>query len=68
LCLLRAIAQWHDRGTQALVEYQLDDGTILRATPDHQFMTTDGTMQTIDTIFEQGLDLLKVNAKISVYS
>ena len=64
----QAIAQWHDRGTQALVEYQLDDGTTLRATPDHQFMTTDGTMQTIDTIFEQGLDLLNVNAKIPVYS
>ena len=64
----QAIAQWHDRGTQALVEYQLDDGTTLRATPDHQFMTTDGTMQTIDTIFERGLDLLNVNAKIPVYS
>jgi len=62
----QAIAQWHDRGTQALVEYQLDDGTTLRATPDHKFMTTDGTMQPIDTIFEQGLDLLKVNAKIPV--
>ena len=64
----QAIAQWHDRGTQTLVEYQLDDGTTLRATPDHQFMTTDGTMQTIDTIFERGLDLLNVNAKIPVYS
>ncbi len=62
----QAIAQWHDRGTQTLVEYQLDDGTTLRATPDHKFMTTDGTMQPIDTIFEQGLDLLKVNAKIPV--
>ena len=62
----QAIAQWHNRGTQALVEYQLDDGTTLRATPDHKFMTTDGTMQPIDTIFEQDLDLLKVNAKIPV--
>ena len=56
------VAQWHRRGHQGVFEYQLDNGTTIRATADHQFMTETGEMMAIDEIFQRGLDLKQVEA------
>ncbi len=51
------IVQWHHRGDRLIYEYELENGSVLRATPDHKFLTTNGEMHPIDEIFQQGLDL-----------
>ncbi len=63
----QAIAQFHDRGQQELFEYLLEDGTTIRATRDHKFMTTDGEMLPIDQIFEQGLELKRIDLRVPAH-
>ena len=51
------IRQWHRKGVKPVYKYTLDDGQIIICTPDHKFMTEDGSMLSIETIWNNSLPL-----------
>ncbi|MGL6283069.1 MAG: hypothetical protein ACRC2J_11735, partial [Microcoleaceae cyanobacterium] len=57
LIYTQLVAQWHERGKQAVFAYQLDNGGVIHATQDHKFMTESGEMLPIQEIFERDLEL-----------
>jgi DNA polymerase-3 subunit alpha len=57
LIYTQPVAQWHERGKQAVFAYQLDNGGVIHATQDHKFMTVSGEMLPIEEIFQRNLDL-----------
>ncbi|WP_448526529.1 DNA polymerase III subunit alpha [Parathermosynechococcus lividus] len=59
------IAQWHFQGFRPIVEYTLANGSTIRATPDHRFMTTTGEMLPIEQIFQEQRHLLQLPAVLS---
>jgi DNA polymerase-3 subunit alpha len=56
------ICQWHDRGHQLVYAYELENGTVIEATPDHKFMISTGEMVSIEEIFQRNLDLAVVSS------
>lgn len=61
LVYTQSLAQWHNRGQQEIFEYCLENGSIIRATKDHKFMTNKGAMLPIDEIFDKGLELKQIS-------
>jgi DNA polymerase-3 subunit alpha len=49
--------QFHYRGEQQTFTYTLEDGRTITCTPDHKFMTENGTMVSIQEAMDNGLDL-----------
>lgn len=56
--LVQKVEQWHNRGNKHVIEYTLENDTSIRSTPEHKFMTQEGTMEAIETIYTSSLDLM----------
>ena len=53
------ITQWHDNGKQECFTYTMADGDTVTCTPNHQFMTVEGTWIDIETALQEGTELQK---------
>lgn len=57
---IQPVAKRHAYGMANLYEYMLEDGTKVRCTKNHHFMSTTGEMIEIDSAYLSGVDLLLV--------
>ncbi len=60
LVFSQPITQWHYNGKQEVFEYTLDTGKVIQATKDHKFLTANGQMLNIDTIFKENHSLCTI--------
>jgi DNA polymerase-3 subunit alpha len=51
------IDQWHCRGSKILYEYSFEDGSSVRCTADHKFLSESGEMVEIDKALAEKIDL-----------
>lgn len=56
---LQQVTQWHKRGVKDVYKYTLQDGSFVKATVDHKFLTNDNEMVEIETVYERNLELKK---------
>ena len=56
----------HDHGTIEMVEAVLEDGSVVRCTPDHKFRVTDGRMLSLKQILGDGLEIVSSVASAAV--
>ena len=53
----QSVSQWHSKGFKEVYKYVLEDGRSVTCTPNHKFLTEDGRMLEIETIYNKNIKL-----------